>query len=60
MSRPISHVVIDMYLDEIEKAATRLTTGNVSHDGPMIRALVQALRRRLDLKRNKVQQEGER
>lgn len=58
MSKPLSHVMIDVYLEQIEQAAVRLSPGNVSHEGPTIVALVRSLRRKLDLKRNRAEAGG--
>ena len=51
MGERISHVMIDVYLAEIEHSVERITTGNVGHDVPAALSLVRALRRRLDRRR---------
>ena len=49
----LTPVMTDIHLALIEDAASRLTPGNVAHNGAAIVALVRALRNKLDLKRNR-------
>lgn len=46
-------VEVDLYLEVIERAAERLSAGNVAHDGPQIRALIRDLRRRIGTRKFK-------